>query len=260
MTPIAVMCSASAPRITRRGFNAAMPLIPAAFAGSAGGAHAAPAAQSAGPLRATVELEGATYEYDEAAGKNLGNYVDPAGRFTMSCVRVSRSDCPLRVDFRRIPGWACVIFELGDAFSTSPKNLRPYTASIAGQTISLPGHWWGSRWRWQSGPWPLPMVPVDDLFARKLLPAYDPSVTHGTSKPMGLVAYKPLGLAGITGYMPMTGERSDIGFLTESQANYICNPTPQALASVLAQGEAGATIPWRFYDPKTGTTMDAIGQ
>jgi hypothetical protein len=162
------------------------------------------------------------------------------------------------VDFRRIPGWSCLIFELGDAFSTSPKNLRPYTATIAGQTISLPGHWWGSRWRWQSGPWPLPMVPVDDLFARKLLPVFDASVTQGTSRPMGPAAYKPLELAGLTGYMPMTGERSDIGFLTEWQADYVCMRTPQALASVLAQGEAGATIPWRYYDPKTGTTLDAI--
>jgi hypothetical protein len=63
-----------------------MPLIPAVFAGSGRDARAAPAE----PLRATVTLEGATFEYDEAAGRNLGNYVDPAGRFTMSCVRVSR--------------------------------------------------------------------------------------------------------------------------------------------------------------------------
>jgi hypothetical protein len=209
------------------------------------------------PQRATVLLNGATYEYDSAAGKNIGSYVDPAGRFTMTCVRVTRSDCPVRVDFRAIPGWSCAIFEYGDAFSIKP-NLPPYSVTIAGRTIRLPGHWWGSRWRWQSGVWPLPAVPVGDLISRKLLLAFDPAVTQGTARPSGSATYTPLGLAGISAYMPMTGEREEIGYVTGAQADYICEPTPQRLANVLAQGEAMATVPWRFFDPDTGTTIDAV--
>jgi hypothetical protein len=239
-------------RITRRAFSASIPLL----ASLPRGACAAGSAPSIGQLRATVLLNGATYEYDEAAGRNVGDYVDPAGRFTMSCVRVTRSDCPLRVDFRRIPGWACAIFEFGDPFNPHPENLPAYRVAIVGQTISVPAHWWYARWRWQSGAWPLPLASIADLTAKKLLPRFDPSVTEGTAGPLPAATYTPMGLAGITPGMGATGERADIGLVTDWQGEYICTGRPRALANVLAQGEAGGTLPWMWRDPRTGAPMD----
>jgi hypothetical protein len=70
--------------------------------------------------------------------------------------------------------------------------------------------------------------------------------------------YTPMGLAGLTAEMPGTGGRADIGFLTDWQAEYQCTRSPDMLAGVLAQGEAGASIPWHFRDPATGCLLDLM--
>ncbi len=203
-------------------------------------------------------LNGATHVYDEAAGRDIGEYVDPAGRFTMSCVRVSRTDCPIRVDFRRIAGWACAIFELGDWRDPDPTNLGPYTVAVAGQHIDVPHHWCYARWRWQSGAWPLPLVSIAELTAKRLLPRFDASVNGGTAMSPGNVTYSPMNLAGISPDMGSGGERPDIGIVTDWQAEYICTQTPRSLANVLAQGEAGGTIPCMYRDLQTNALIDGI--
>lgn len=211
----------------------------------------------AGTLSATITLAGKTTTYYEVDGVDMGNYVDPRNRFTMTCVRVKSPDCPIEVDFRRVEGWACVVGYYGDLSSSSASNLPAYTVVVDGQTIEVnPGHWKYAQWRWQSAAWPFPLRTIDELVADKLLPAFDKSVNHGTGAVYPALAYKPMGLAGVSPYMPGTGGRPDIGHVTDWQADYLCNGGATALANVLAQGEAGGTCPWNCRDPATGGPVD----
>jgi hypothetical protein len=225
-----------------------------------------PASAQTGAV-AVVTMNGQNFEYAESAGTNMGSLADPlapllgkAPRFTMSCHRVTRPDCPLSVDFRRIDNWSCIVFEYGDCWAKTQPNLGPYSVRIDGQTIAVPAHWTFARWRWQSGKWPFPMTPIPELVAARLLPRFDPAVNGGTAHPLPVAKYTPMGLAGITGGMGATGERADIGYVTDWQAEYICTQSPNSLVSVVAQGEAGGTLPWMQRDSKTGALIDAITQ
>lgn len=60
--------------------------------------------------------------------------------------------------------------------------------------------------------------------------------------------YAVMGLAGVTAYMPMTGERNDIGLVTEPQGAYICTNDQAALDMLRAQAEAAGTMPWHMRD------------
>jgi hypothetical protein len=225
--------------------------VPAAFA-----------AEASAPTVATVTLNGVQHVYDRAAGTNIGSYSDPAGRFTMSCVRVSRSDCPLRADFRSIAGtnWSCIIFEYAD-WRTYLLNLPAYSVTIGNRVLEVPGHWSGARWRWQSGPWPFPLATTADLTAKKLLPRFNGALAFGTAGQLSAAgAYTPMSTGGFTGAMGMTGERADIGLVTGWQAEWLCTGRPAMLDTVLIQGEAAATFPLMWRDLQTNALIDAIVQ
>lgn len=68
--------------------------------------------------------------------------------------------------------------------------------------------------------------------------------------------YSVMGLAGLNAYMPQTGERPDIGLITEPQAQYVCTAAQNALDTLRAQGEAGGTMPWHYRDERTGAPID----
>lgn len=69
-------------------------------------------------------------------------------------------------------------------------------------------------------------------------------------------AYSVMGLAGVNAYMPQTGERDDIGLLTEPQARYICTGANDALGSLRAQAEASGTVPWHMRDVNTNAPLN----
>ena len=220
----------------------------------------------AGTLAVTIALpDRPPAMFREAEAADIGSYADPAGRFTMTNRRQIRPDCPIRVDFRRIDGWAAIVFAYGDILDPSNANLPPHRVTITNDagtetTIDLPGHWKFARWRWQSSEWPIPITTVDELYERKLLPRFDASVGQGrTGEQWPPQVYAPMGMAGIMPYMPTTGGRADIGPVTDWQADYLCNGTPTGLANVLAQGEAGNTTPWHWQDAQ-GNPIDPTKQ
>lgn len=216
-----------------------------------------------GSMQALVMLSGVNYVFNEADAIDIGSYVHPHGRFTMACRRGTLPSCPLRVDFRRIDGWQCIIFETGDPMAPEPLNLPPYEVQIvddagAFHPVQVPDQWAYSRWRWQSGKWPLELLTVEDLTTEGLVPNYDADMTGGTAHPLPLATYEPMGLAGLTANMPNTGGRSDIGLFTDWGGEYLCTQSETALASVLAQAEAGGTIPWMMRDLGTGAPLDLM--
>jgi hypothetical protein len=214
---------------------------------------------STGVLRAVITIGANTYEVRQDQGQDLGNFVSDIGGFTQRCVRADVAGLPLTVFFRpdlnsdRVE----VVVELGRLFSATPANLGAYAVAIYRDTqllatLNVPAHYWFSRWRWQSAPRPV-VANVDTLISQGLLPPYSRAaeVLSITAQ-----AYSIMGLAGVTAYMPTTGERPDIGMLTESQAQFVRTSDQNALATLRAQGEAAGTVPWHMRDENTGAPID----
>ncbi len=66
----------------------------------------------------------------------------------------------------------------------------------------------------------------------------------------------PLSTDGITQYMPMTGGRPDIGPTTEANSLWLMTQNASAAQYALGQADAGAGIPWNFYNPQAGTWLN----
>src|SRR6185437_2656581 len=99
--------------------------------------------------------------------------------------------------------------------------------------VLVPCHWWFSRWRWQSAPRSVVRAAPDIL--GKLLPAMAPTAVG--KRPARSYA-GPMDNAGVVEAMPTVGDRDDIGLITDYQAEYLLDGSPESLASVLAWGEA----------------------
>lgn len=218
----------------------------------------------AGTMQVEVEVGGGRYFFDEVDAQGLGDYFDPDHRFVMSCARATHPELPdYRVDFRRIDGWACVVCDYGNGLTTTePTNLPAHTVSITDDAgvvhhNDLPAHYHAARWRWQSGKWPH-MREVPDLLARNWLPILDAAVNRETAGFLPVPQYSPMGLAGFNPNMPDTGGRADIGFVTDWQGEWLCTAALEMLEGILAQGEAGGTVPFHFRDPDTGALLDLI--
>jgi hypothetical protein len=230
---------------------------------------AAACAQEAGAapapgLAVEVELDGQTYRYDSAAGIDLGAYADPLGQFVQDCVRVDHPQLPLSIFFRPDRGSDRleVVFEVGRCWGTQePKNLSKYRARIirgpaALATVDVPGHTWFARWRWQSAPRPIRAKPAA-LMDQWLMPQLSERL-RPASGPMRPQGYEPMGLADLAAYMGSTGERPEIGLITEAQAQYLCTGSQAALDTLLAQAEAAGTYPWNVRDEKTSAPVDVF--
>lgn len=88
-------------------------------------------------------------------------------------------------------------------------------------------------------------------------PAQSAAAQVTTTPPIPTAAvYSVMGVAGLVAYMPQTGDRPDIGLITEPQAQYVCTASQSALDTVRAQGEAGGTMPWHMRDERTGAPLD----
>lgn len=206
------------------------------------------------PLKVRMTLNGKTYDFDETRGHDLGDYV--GNGFRQRCVLVTVADLPMSVLMRpdRNSNRVEVVFELGRLWSGPAQNLGAYSVEILrGETrlarIDVPQHYWFSRWRWQSERRPV-VAKVDALIHAGLLPPYG-NVIPGPRQPFP-PRYSPMELAGVTPGMPNTGERPDIGPLTEWQANWLCTQSADVRDVVFDQAEASGTAPWYVRDEKTG--------
>ncbi len=216
-----------------------------------------------GGLSATVRQGGETFEYDTAAADDLGAFTSPAG-FTQSCLRATQTRFPLTVYFRpdQDSGRVEVIFELGRLWDGAPANLGPYSAEIHrdGKTLArldVPRHLWFSRWRWQSDERPV-KADIADLGKRGLIPPFArPSQAFArAAAPPKSDPYRLMELAGVEPKMGSTGERPDIGLVTEHQARFLCTQARDALGALRAQAEAAGTLPWHMRDERTGAPVD----
>src|ERR1700722_3524195 len=215
-------------------------------------------------MTVVINPAGVNYTFDRAKGTDQGCYVDPLGRFTVGCILATNPQLPaFRVYFRSDADGSRdeVVFEDGCRWATGPPaDLGAYTATITknGTTIAavaVPAHYWMARWRWFSAPRPITQS-IAQLNAAQLLPVFDASKLGVTTKTLAAYPYTPMGFAGLYCNMCVTGDRGDIGLVTEWQADYIC--TGANLPTVLAQAEVAGSFPIGFRDTKTGAPFDCI--
>ena len=218
------------------------------------------------PLCVRIDYQGASYVFDEVLGTDLGDYHEPGGHFVQRCVLCVLPDLVgFRVMFRRdrgIPARDEVVFELGGLWDTVPANMDGYLCTIMrGSTtlavVQAPAHYWNARWRWQS--WPRPIIYPANGFLGSMLPNYSEAL-FGSVIPLSAprVYTHPMDLAGITAYIPSTGERDEIGPCTEAQAEYCCTGSDVAWASVQAQVEGAGSIPLHFRDDDTHAPLNWV--
>lgn len=212
-----------------------------------------------------VVLNGQTYRYDGATGIDLGAYSDPQGQFVQDCFRVNHPALPLSIFIRPDRGADRleVVFELGRLWvTTEPQNLPQYQAKIIRgpttlATIDVPFHYWRSRWRWQSAPRPI-RTTAAQLMGQWLIPPLSDKLRPLATPMRTVPEYSPMGLADLMAYMGASGERPEIGLVTELQAQYLCTGNDAARAAFFAQAEAAGTYPWNLRDEKTNAPFDTL--
>lgn len=221
----------------------------------AGGARA----QGAGDLSLRLDLPGRALLYRQSEARNLGDFAGPA--YTQQCFVAMRPEAPFTVFFRPDKDSARVevVVELGRIFgaaNAAAASIGGYRATISrGDSVlaqvDVPKHNWFGRWRWQSAPRPIAVSPAE-LIAVGLLPPYRSGVIR--LRPGGQYGpgYTIMGAAGVAQYMPTTGERDDIGLITEPQAEYVITGSAIARAAMMAQAEASGSVPWHMRDETAG--------
>lgn len=217
-------------------------------------------------LSVAIALDGKELLFTAAGGRDLGDYKSP--HFVQRCIRADHLDSPLSVFFRpdRNSDRVEIVVELGRMWgkaNAAAQHLGAYRAVIRKgsrvlATVNVPKHWWFARWRWQSAPRPVIAKPAD-LIKAKLLPPYDASAASRAEPPESKaeVAYKaPMDSAGLQVDVDATGERNEIGPVTEYQADYIITGRSSSLAALRAQAEAHASMPMHVRDEQTGGPVD----
>lgn len=251
------------------------PTGPSGAAGPVGargatGPTGAAAGSTASGLAVTITYLGVAYDFASADGVNKGTYVDPDGHFSVNSKVTTNIGLPdFSVHFRSDVGGGRdeIVFEYGNNPAvTAPVVLTTYDVVIkrdgaviytatVGDTTSR--HYWNSRWRWQTAVRPVRKT-IAELITANFLPQYDGSVFAVGQGFQAAQTYAPMRLAGVYPNMGSTGERNDIGPITEWAADYIVSNASVGLTNLIAQGEAAGTVPWCFRNMTTGAPYDRL--
>lgn len=143
--------------------------------------------------------------------------------------------------------------------------LQPYTATIKQgdatlATVTVPKHWWAARWRWCSKARPV-VRSHDDLVAMKAILLHAEEALLNNPPDLSLPAAVwagPMSTGGLTVYMPTTGDRQEIGPITNLQGSYLLRGNPEALTGLLAQAEAVGSWPFWIRDIATNNLLDVF--
>lgn len=182
-------------------------------------------------MKVTVVNNGAKYVYPD--GPTLPNYF---------------------VDFRAD---GSVVFHLGTIWTPAEThlNLTAHHASIeAVFDADLTDHWWGAHWTYRPKPLRAVRSPAQIVAMRGSFPFGDTGVkVTGPSKPATFKG--PMDTSTVTLYMPTTGERGDIGHITDVSAWWMLGNAPD---SMFAWAQAGESCTIYFRDENTGRPIDLI--
>lgn len=140
-----------------------------------------------------------------------------------------------------------------------PKVLGPYHVKIAKDGLDIfdadiSSHWWNARWTYYpTTSITVQRTPAQLVAANRMFPFGDTGNTipaQGSTPP-----YFYMGSSNITIYMPTTGERPDIGLLTDNSAYYMLGANPSGM---IAWALCGNTCPMHYRDQNTGRPIDLL--
>lgn len=131
------------------------------------------------------------------------------------------------------------------------ENLGPYT--IAG--FSPPAHWWASRWTDRThAPVTMNKSPHSIVTANRMFPFGPPSGVTIPGPPLR-APYSLMGSSSVTIYEPTTGERQDIGLITDNSAYYMLGGDPSPMIDWALAGE---TCPLHYRDQTTDHPISLV--
>jgi len=216
-------------------------------------------ADAAATVSANVIMsDGATHLFYPQ--EQLESFIDPEGDFIQQCYLCTSPTLPNFTVFYRPDEnssreeW---IFEFGNPWYTPISDLGAYQVVITTrngttETISVPYHYWFSRWRWQSSVRPVRFT-MRDLMNANLIPTLD--AADLCKGPLyNIPAYTPMALCGIPADQGQTGIYPGIGLITGWQAQYATRDAPESFFR--NQAEASGSFQQHQRDPNTLAPFD----
>jgi len=211
---------------------------------------------------AVITLNGNAYLFDPVDGIELDPYYDPEGAFVQQCFLCTNPGLPQLTVFYRPDLYAAReewIFELGSTVWTTPQsNLGAYTVDItcrdgtAAHVEASSGHYWFSRWRWQSEPRPVRRG-YETLANQNLIPHMN-ATGIATGPILSVSDYKPMALCGLPQNQGGTGGYPGLGLLTGWIAQYLIRDAPET--PFRNQAEASNSYSMVVRDPDTLAPVD----
>jgi len=209
-------------------------------------------------MSVAVTIDGVRTVYSGADAIDLGDYVGFAGTFTQKNFMLRTPD-DVVIFFRpdATSGRMEIVRELGDAFDPA-YNLGEHSVEIlldgkVIDTVAVPVHYWNSRWRWQSSLRPAVKSPAD-IFAMK---AYFPfAVLQANQQPVPVApACTPETISDMIAAEGTTGERAEIGLVTDNTGWWLATGHPTAEYNIRQEAEAAAAFPIHRRDSKTNRPL-----
>jgi hypothetical protein len=158
-----------------------------------------------------------------------------------------------------------IVFHLGALGDLAKPNARPTPYHLgahhvkieSGSTVlfdqDIPGHWWNAQWTFRPAPIAIKRSPAEIVAANRMFLFGDVGARSRSSA--NYIFKGPMDSAGMTIYMPTTGERPDIGLITDPSAQFMLGEKP---GPMLAWAQAAGSCPMHFRDEKTAKPINLI--
>lgn len=131
-------------------------------------------------------------------------------------------------------------------------HLGPYQVTEGAKTYDVPKHWWQGEWTHRPNPIRVIRSPAQIVAANRMFPVGNIGIPIG-AQPKRLRPYLLMGAAWITVYMPTTGERPDIGLMTDASAYAMMGADP---SQCIDAAQAAGSCVMHFQDEHTGKPID----
>lgn len=135
------------------------------------------------------------------------------------------------------------------------RNLDAHHVTIDGKVYAIPFHGWNQTWTNRVAPLSPKRSPAELVAANRMFPLGMPWA-NGSINPVGNYIFTgPMDSAGITKYFPTTGERPDLGWITDPSAQYMLGGSA---GPMLAWAQGIGSCPMHFRDETTGKPLDLL--
>lgn len=140
---------------------------------------------------------------------------------------------------------------LFDSAAAAPFHVGPYTTDRGTQ---VPNHWWNARFIDRTIPLTIKKSHADLVAANRMFPMGNTGCSL-TSDPVTALPYTPMGSSSIEKNMPQTGERPDIGWVTDWAAWWALKGDAGPMLQI---AQAASSCPIHFRDETTGKPIDLL--